>query len=58
MIIQEIHGLYSKGVSVDKIASQLSPWASALFEFLPSFIKEEVKKLSFTTLNLLGPTRL
>ncbi|KAJ8649980.1 hypothetical protein MRB53_003003 [Persea americana] len=41
-LLQEIHGLYRKGVSVDKIASQLSPWASALFEFLPSFIKEEL----------------
>ena len=58
MILQEIHGLYRKGVSVDKIASQLSPWASALFEFLPSFIKEEVNKLPFTTLNILGPTQI
>lgn len=39
---QEIHGLIRKGVSVDNISSQLSPWASALFEFLPPFIRKQV----------------
>ncbi|KAK1287955.1 hypothetical protein QJS10_CPB19g00949 [Acorus calamus] len=41
-LLQEINSLYKQGVSVDKISSQLSPWASALFEFLPSFIKREL----------------
>lgn len=39
---QEIHGLLRQGVSVDNISSQLSPWASALFEFLPPFIRKQV----------------
>lgn len=41
-VLQEIHGLLKQGVSADKISSQLSPWASALFEFLPPFIKKQV----------------
>ncbi|KAK1314754.1 Pyrophosphate--fructose 6-phosphate 1-phosphotransferase subunit alpha [Acorus calamus] len=41
-LLQEINSLYKQGISVDKISSQLSPWASALFEFLPSFIKREL----------------
>ena len=41
-ISQEIHGLLRQGVSVDTISSQLSPWASALFEFLPPFIRKQV----------------
>ncbi|KAL2895332.1 Pyrophosphate--fructose 6-phosphate 1-phosphotransferase subunit alpha [Bienertia sinuspersici] len=41
-LLQEIHGLYREGVSVDNISSQLSPWASALFEFLPPFIKKQL----------------
>lgn len=40
--LQEIHGLLIQGVSADKISSQLSPWASALFEFLPPLIKKQV----------------
>ncbi|CAI9762976.1 unnamed protein product [Fraxinus pennsylvanica] len=41
-LLQEIHGLLRQGVSVDKISSQLSPWASALFEFLPTFIRKQL----------------
>ncbi|CAL9028419.1 unnamed protein product [Prunus brigantina] len=41
-LLKEIHGLHRQGVSADKISSQLSPWASALFEFLPPFIKKQV----------------
>ncbi|CAI9115316.1 OLC1v1016190C1 [Oldenlandia corymbosa var. corymbosa] len=41
-LLQEIHGLLRQGVSVDSISSQLSPWASALFEFLPPFIKKQL----------------
>ncbi|KAL9252890.1 Pyrophosphate--fructose 6-phosphate 1-phosphotransferase subunit alpha-like protein [Drosera capensis] len=41
-LLQEIHGLHSQGVSMDNISSQLSPWASALFEFLPLFIKKQL----------------
>ncbi|KAF8406759.1 hypothetical protein HHK36_008851 [Tetracentron sinense] len=41
-LLQEIHGLHRKGVSVDDISSQLSPWASALFEFLPPFIRKQL----------------
>lgn len=40
--LQEIHGLHGKGVSAENISSQLSPWASALFEFLPPFIGKQV----------------
>ncbi|KAJ0658361.1 putative diphosphate--fructose-6-phosphate 1-phosphotransferase [Helianthus annuus] len=39
---QEIHSLLRRGVSVDKISTQLSPWASALFEFLPPFIRKQL----------------
>jgi len=39
---QEIHSLLKQGVAPDSISSQLSPWASALLEFLPPFIKREV----------------
>nr|CAB3447715.1 unnamed protein product [Digitaria exilis] len=38
----EIHGLHGKGVSAENISSQLSPWASALFEFLPPFIRKQL----------------
>ncbi|KAI5063277.1 hypothetical protein GOP47_0021824 [Adiantum capillus-veneris] len=38
-LLEEIHGLMRQGVHVEKIPSQLSPWASALFEFLPPFIR-------------------
>ncbi|KAK9269834.1 hypothetical protein L1049_025407 [Liquidambar formosana] len=41
-LLQEIHGLYRQGVSVDNISSQLSPWASALIEFLPPFIRKQL----------------
>jgi pyrophosphate--fructose-6-phosphate 1-phosphotransferase len=41
-LLQEIHGLLKNGVSADKISSQLSPWASALFEFLPLFIRKQL----------------
>ncbi|KAF5179996.1 Pyrophosphate--fructose 6-phosphate 1-phosphotransferase subunit alpha [Thalictrum thalictroides] len=41
-LLQEIHELHRQGVSVDNISSQLSPWASALFEFLPPFIKKQL----------------
>ncbi|KAK4753378.1 hypothetical protein SAY87_022176 [Trapa incisa] len=41
-LLKEIHGLLRQGVHVDQISSQLSPWASALFEFLPPFIKKQL----------------
>ncbi|KAL8240019.1 hypothetical protein R6Q59_013374 [Mikania micrantha] len=41
-LLQEIHSLLQHGVSVDKISTQLSPWASALFEFLPTFITKQL----------------
>ncbi|XP_034675902.1 pyrophosphate--fructose 6-phosphate 1-phosphotransferase subunit alpha [Vitis riparia] len=41
-LLQEIHGLLRQGVSADNISSKLSPWASALFEFLPPFIKKQL----------------
>lgn len=40
--MQEIHGLLKEGVHADNISTQLSPWSSALFEFLPPFIKKQV----------------
>uniref|UniRef100_A0A2P2MDS8 Uncharacterized protein MANES_18G001100 n=1 Tax=Rhizophora mucronata TaxID=61149 RepID=A0A2P2MDS8_RHIMU len=41
-LLKEIHGLLKQGVNPDKISLQLSPWASALFEFLPPFIKKQL----------------
>ncbi|XP_074273431.1 pyrophosphate--fructose 6-phosphate 1-phosphotransferase subunit alpha [Silene latifolia] len=41
-LLQEIHSLHREGVSIENISSQLSPWASALFEFLPPFIKKQL----------------
>ncbi|KAK4484011.1 hypothetical protein RD792_011224 [Penstemon davidsonii] len=41
-LLQEIHGLLRQGVSADNISTQLSPWASALFEFLPPFIRKQL----------------
>ncbi|KAL7127927.1 hypothetical protein ABFS83_14G282600 [Erythranthe nasuta] len=41
-LLQEIHGLLRQGVSADNISAQLSPWASALFEFLPPFIRKQL----------------
>ncbi|KAH7283641.1 hypothetical protein KP509_34G017500 [Ceratopteris richardii] len=40
-LLEEIHEHMRQGVQVDDIPSQLSPWASALFEFLPPFIRSE-----------------
>ncbi|XP_022769461.1 pyrophosphate--fructose 6-phosphate 1-phosphotransferase subunit alpha isoform X2 [Durio zibethinus] len=42
-LLKEIHGLLRQGVSAENISSQLSPWASALFEFLPPFIRKEIE---------------
>ncbi|CAO2817436.1 unnamed protein product [Amaranthus hypochondriacus] len=41
-LLQEIHVLHREGVSAEKISSQLSPWASALFQFLPPFIRKQL----------------
>ncbi|CAD5317377.1 unnamed protein product [Arabidopsis thaliana] len=41
-LLKEIHGLLKEGVQVDNISTQLSPWSSALFEFLPPFIKKQL----------------
>ncbi|VAI85520.1 unnamed protein product [Triticum turgidum subsp. durum] len=41
-LLQEIHGLHDKGVSTENISSHLSPWASALFDFLPPFIRKQL----------------
>ncbi|KAI3465496.1 hypothetical protein Pfo_022159 [Paulownia fortunei] len=41
-LLQEIHKLLREGVSADNISAQLSPWASALFEFLPPFIRKQL----------------
>ncbi|KAL6509890.1 hypothetical protein OROGR_022378 [Orobanche gracilis] len=41
-LLQEIHLLLRDGVSADNISAQLSPWASALFEFLPLFIRKQL----------------
>ncbi|KAG9452142.1 hypothetical protein H6P81_005046 [Aristolochia fimbriata] len=41
-LLQEIHGLLKKGVTADNIARQLSPWASALYQFLPTFIRKQL----------------
>ncbi|KFK35354.1 hypothetical protein AALP_AA5G273800 [Arabis alpina] len=41
-LLKEIHGLLRQGVAADKISTQLSPWSSALFEFLPPFIKKQL----------------
>lgn len=41
-LLQEIHSLHLQGVSIDNISTQLSPWASALFEFLPLFIRKQL----------------
>jgi len=39
---RKIHSLHGQGVSIDNISALLSPWASALFEFLPPFIKRQL----------------
>ncbi|KAK4389987.1 Pyrophosphate--fructose 6-phosphate 1-phosphotransferase subunit alpha [Sesamum angolense] len=41
-LLQEIHRLLREGVSADNISAQLSPWSSALFEFLPPFIRKQL----------------
>ncbi|CAK7345956.1 unnamed protein product [Dovyalis caffra] len=41
-LLKEIHSLLRQCVAPDNISSQLSPWASALFEFLPQFIKKQL----------------
>ncbi|GAA0171203.1 hypothetical protein Leryth_000287 [Lithospermum erythrorhizon] len=41
-LLKEIHSLLKQGVSVDNISVQLSPWASALFNFLPLFIRKQL----------------
>nr|XP_043618150.1 pyrophosphate--fructose 6-phosphate 1-phosphotransferase subunit alpha [Erigeron canadensis] len=41
-LLQEIHSLLRQGVSSDSISTKLSPWASALFEFMPPFIRKQL----------------
>ncbi|WVZ64266.1 hypothetical protein U9M48_013814 [Paspalum notatum var. saurae] len=41
-LIQEINNLHTNNVSEEDIPSQLSPWAAALFKFMPSFIRREL----------------
>ncbi|XP_065037007.1 pyrophosphate--fructose 6-phosphate 1-phosphotransferase subunit alpha-like [Musa acuminata AAA Group] len=41
-LLQEIHVLLKNGVSTESISGQLSPWASALFESMPPFIKKQL----------------
>ncbi|PKU59218.1 pyrophosphate--fructose 6-phosphate 1-phosphotransferase subunit alpha-like [Dendrobium catenatum] len=40
-LLQEIRGLQSQGVDMESISSPLSPWASAIFEFLSPFIRKQ-----------------
>ncbi|KAJ4830914.1 hypothetical protein Tsubulata_039035 [Turnera subulata] len=42
-LLKEIHGLLRQGVVPENISSQLSPWPSALFEFLPPFIRIQIE---------------
>ncbi|XP_020596774.1 pyrophosphate--fructose 6-phosphate 1-phosphotransferase subunit alpha-like [Phalaenopsis equestris] len=41
-LLQEIHGLHGQGISAEHISTHLSPWASALFQFLPPFIRKQL----------------
>uniref|UniRef100_A0A453JVF9 Phosphofructokinase domain-containing protein n=1 Tax=Aegilops tauschii subsp. strangulata TaxID=200361 RepID=A0A453JVF9_AEGTS len=41
-LIQEISILHNNNVPVTEIPTQVSPWAAALFQFLPPFIRREV----------------
>jgi hypothetical protein len=41
-IFQEINILHNNNVPVAEMSSQLSPWAAALFQFLPPFIRREL----------------
>jgi hypothetical protein len=49
---QEISILHNSNVPVPEMSSKLSPWAAALFHFLPSFIRREV--LHFSKISLLN----
>ncbi|KAJ7551582.1 hypothetical protein O6H91_06G021000 [Diphasiastrum complanatum] len=40
-LLEEIHGLLKQGISIERIPLRLSPWASALFQFLPPFIRKQ-----------------
>ncbi|KAG6475587.1 hypothetical protein ZIOFF_064815 [Zingiber officinale] len=42
-LLQEIHDLQDQGISTDDISSHLSPWATALFQFLPPFIRKQIE---------------
>lgn len=41
-LIQEISILHNSNVPVAEMSSKLSPWAAALFQFLPPFIRREL----------------
>lgn len=41
-LIQEISILHNSNVPVPEMSSKLSPWAAALFHFLPPFIRREL----------------
>jgi hypothetical protein len=41
-LIQEINILHSNKVPENNIPSQLSPWATALYNYLPPFIRREL----------------
>ncbi|KAE9615775.1 hypothetical protein Lal_00017695 [Lupinus albus] len=41
-LLKEIHSLLREGVASDNMSSKLSPWAFALFEFLPPFIRKQL----------------
>uniref|UniRef100_A0A0E0QHR6 Pyrophosphate--fructose 6-phosphate 1-phosphotransferase subunit alpha n=1 Tax=Oryza rufipogon TaxID=4529 RepID=A0A0E0QHR6_ORYRU len=41
-LLQEINILHNNNVPVAEMPSQLSPWAAALFQFLPPFIRREL----------------
>ncbi|KAK8934905.1 Pyrophosphate--fructose 6-phosphate 1-phosphotransferase subunit alpha [Platanthera zijinensis] len=41
-LLQDIHVLLKKGTQTDQISTNLSPWASALFESMPIFIKRQL----------------
>ncbi|KAG0497896.1 hypothetical protein HPP92_002587, partial [Vanilla planifolia] len=41
-LLQEIHVLLKKGTPTDQISNFLTPWASALFESMPLFMKKQL----------------
>ncbi|KAH8946831.1 hypothetical protein BDL97_11G008000 [Sphagnum fallax] len=41
-LLQEINSLLKQDVSIEHISSRLSPWAAALYDFLPIFIKKQL----------------